>query len=390
MAAVLLAGFCTFLDLYATQPILPLLMRAFHVPEVEAALTVSVATFAVALTAPIVGMISDRVGRRPVITFSILALTVPTFLAATASTLPALLVWRFLQGCLMPGIFAITVAYVSEEWAEEGPGAAMSAYVTGTVLGGFTGRFLSGMVAEHWSWRVAFVLLGVLNLAGAIAVRAWLPPSRRFTREAHWGASLLGMASHLRSRDLLSAYAVGFNVLFSLVATFTYVTFHLSAPPYRVSNVFLAYLFTVYLVGAAVTPIAGRWIDRFGHRLCVAVALGVSSMGALLTLAPNVWAVAAGLALCCSGVFVCQSASSSYVGLVAGRARSSAVGLYVTLYYVGGTAGGILPGLLWKWGGWTSCVVLVVAMQVAAMSLALTFWRTHTYRSSLGAPWSIE
>ena len=38
---------------------------------------------------------------------------------------------------------------------------------------------------------------------------------------------------------------------------FTYVTFHLSEPPYSLSTAALGWLFVVYLVGAAVTPLAG-------------------------------------------------------------------------------------------------------------------------------------
>ncbi len=57
----------------------------------------------------------------------------------------------------MPGIIAVMLAYVHEEWAGRGVGRAMSAYVTGTVIGGFLGRFISGIVATHWHWRATFL-----------------------------------------------------------------------------------------------------------------------------------------------------------------------------------------------------------------------------------------
>lgn len=74
-------------------------------------------------------------------------------------------------------------------------------------------------------------------------------------------------------------------------------------------------------------------------------------------------------------MFICQSAASSHIGVAAGHARSSAAGLYVSLYYAGGTVGSVVPGLLWRIGGWTACVVLIVAVQSIAATLAFLFWR---------------
>ncbi len=374
VVAVALAGFCTFLDLYATQPLLPLFVRLFHAPTARVSLTVSATTLAVALAAPFAGLLADRVGRKPVIVASIFGLVVPTALAATASTLHALIFWRLLQGLCMPGIFGVMMAYISEEWSG-GAGSAMAGYVTGNVLGGFCGRFLTGLIAEHFGWREAFAVLAGLNLLGAVSVWRWLPPSRRFQPETDWRASLRAMAGHLRNPALLATYAVGFNVLFSLVATFTYVTFYLAAPPFRLGTLALGSVFLTYLLGAVVTPLGGRWIDRFGPRIALAAALAVSGGGVLLTLASRLPLVIAGLALCCSGVFVCQSAASSFVGKAAGRARSSATGLYVTFYYTGGSVGATLTGLFWARGGWPTCVLLVVGVQAVTAAVALAFWR---------------
>ena len=359
VVAVALAGFCTFLDLYATRTLLPLFVKLFHAPTARVSLTVSATTLAVALTAPFAGLLADRVGRKPVIMASIFGLVVPTALAATASTLHMLIFWRLLQGLCMPGIFAVT----------------MAGYVTGNVLGGFCGRFLTGLIAEHYGWREAFVALAGLNLLGAVAVWRWLPPSRRFQAEADWSASPWAMAAHLQNPALLATYVVGFNILFSLVATFTYITFYLAAPPFRLGTLALGSVFLTYLLGAVVTPLGGSWIDRVGPRTALARALAVSCGGVLLTLAPYLPLVIVGLALCCSGVFVCQSAASSFVGMAAGRARSSATGLYVAFYYTGGSAGATLTGLVWARGGWPACVTLVVTVQAVTAALALAFWQ---------------
>ena len=83
---------------------------------------------------------------------------------------------------------------------------------------------------------------------------------------------------------MLATFAVGFCVLFSLVGVFNYVTFHLAAPPYSLLPGALGSIFFVYLAGVLMTPLAGRSIDRFGHRRTLAIAIAVSILGVALTL----------------------------------------------------------------------------------------------------------
>jgi len=373
-AAVVLAGFCAFLTLFAPQPLLPLLAMAFHASAGAIGFVVTVSTIAVAMAAPLTGVIADRFGRKNVIVPAAFLLAVPTILAGTSTSLGQLLFWRFWQGILTPGIFAVTIAYITEEW-EEGAGAAMSAYVAGTVLGGFSGRMVAALAAAQFSWRWAFFSLGLLNALSGIAIWAWLPQGRRVVQVRRRVSTVRSMWQHLRNPRLLATYAVGFCVLFTLLATFNYINFYLAAPPFRLGTAALGLLFTVYLVGAFVTPFAGRLIDHVGHRFTLALAFSGGIAGICLTLLPSLPAVILGLSLCCTGVFIGHSSASSYIGTVAREARASAVGLYVMCYYAGGSAGSALSGHFWNRGGWPACVALVASVQVLTIITASVFWK---------------
>jgi len=373
-AAVVFAGFCAFLTLYAPQPLLPMLSAAFHASATAVSRLITVSTMAVAIAAPFSGVIADRLGRKRVIVPSALLLAAPTLLAAASTGLGQLLFWRFWQGVFTPGIFAVTIAYINEEW-ETGAGSAMSAYVAGTVLGGFSGRMVSALVAAHSSWRGAFLALGVLDVIGAAIMWAWLPPDRHTARPRRRDSTARAMLRHLRNPRLAATYCVGFCVLFTLVASFTYVNFYLAAPPFLLGTTALGLLFVVYLVGAVVTPIAGRSIDRVGHRFALAAAYSGGAAGIAITLARSLPLVMLGLSLCCTGVFIAQSAASSYIGTVAEEARAAAVGLYVMFYYIGGSAGAEVPGHLWSRGGWPACVALIAGVQIFTIAVGLAFWR---------------
>ncbi len=371
---VVLAGFCAFVGFYATQPLLPLLASIFHAGKVAVSMTITASTIGVAIAAPIAGRVADRLGRRRVIVIAALLSAFCNFLAATSSGLNELILWRFIQGLITPGVFAITVAYVNDEWTDGQRGRTMGYYVTGTVIGGFSGRMISGTTAAHFNWRWALIALGTVNLIAAIAVWAWLPRERHFRRTAKSASPFHAILDHLKNRQLLATYAVGFCVMFSLVSTFTYITFHLAAPPFNLGAAALGSIFFVYLVGAVVTPVCTRYIDRFGYRNAVAAAVAMGITGMLLTMGSRLWIVLLGLCICCSGVFISQASASSNIGTAATHNRALAVGLYVTFYYLGGSAGASFPGWLWNAGGWTACIALVIAVQIATVIIALTEW----------------
>lgn len=357
---------------------LPLFEQLFRVSKTEATLTVSATMLMVALLAPFAGALADRFGRKRMIVASTLGLAIPTALAATSTNLHALIAWRFAQGIFIPGVLSVAIAYISDEWQEGGVGAAMAALVTGNVIGGFSGRLVSGVVTHFAGWRYSFLALGLINLAGGLATWRYLPPDHHYVARATRAAGTARMAlsalvARITSGRLLVSYLVGFNVLFSLVATFTYVVFRLAAPPFRLDQLALSAIFAVHLVGAATTAIAGPWIDRVGPRMMLMAALSSAILGALLTLASQLVVVVVGLALCAASAFVCQSSSTSYLRLVAPRdARGAASGLYISIYYIGGSAGGVLPAAAWAWRGWPACVALVIAVQLLTLALAST------------------
>ncbi|HEY8749271.1 MAG TPA: MFS transporter [Tepidisphaeraceae bacterium] len=375
VAMVALIGFCVFLTVYATQALLPLLADLFHATKFHVSLTVSATTIGIALGSPFVGLLAEKLGRRQIMVASVMLLTLPVLLASTARSLNALIAWRFVQGLIMPGIISVTMAYVSEEWASGGAAAVMAAYVAGNVLGGVTGRFLSGLIASHFGWPAAFVVLAILNAIGALAVWRWLPSASSTPQDLSFVAGLKDMLDHFRRPIMVATFLAGAGVLFSLVATFTYITFYLAAAPFNLSTTALGSLFGVYIVGVVVTPVCGRWIERLGHRRALMISAAAASLGVLLTLAPALIWVVTGLALCSSAIFVCQAATASYLGHIAGKSRASAAGLYSSFYYAGGTAGAAVPALAWSLGGWPACVLLNIIILIAVVLLAFTFWR---------------
>jgi MFS transporter, YNFM family, putative membrane transport protein len=384
--AVGLAGYCTFINLYSPQAILPLLSEQFGAGAAEISAIITASTLAVALTAPFTGAVADVLGRKRVIVTSMLVLAIPTVMAALAPTLSALIFWRFVQGLVMPPVFAVTIAYIGDEWPAHEAAAVAGVYTSGASLGGFSGRFLAGIIADLAGWRAAFLVLATMTLAGGIAVSILLPRERKFVSSEGLIASSRQMLAHFRNGQLLATYAVGFGVLFNFIATFTYISFRLAADPYNLSATWLGIIFIVYLTGSVLTPLSGWAVRRFGRRRFMVRVIAVWVSGIALTLLTPLWAVILGLAVCAGCGLMCQSISTGYVTITAKVGRSSAVGLYVTSFYTGGSFGAALGGLAWTVGGWAACVAMVTAMLVIMAAIVFFAWARRVPAAPATAP----
>jgi YNFM family putative membrane transporter len=373
--AIATAGFCAFVNLYTPQALLPELSKEFGVSAGDISWLMTAGTGAIALTAPFTGVLADIVGRKRLITAAMFGAVAPTLIMTMVGSVPAFAFWRFVQGIMLPPIFTVAVAYIGDEWPAADVPRIAGIYISGTSIGGFCGRFIPGMLSDLIGWRLAFSVVALLTLAAAIIVALTLPYERQFVRSGGLADSLKQMLRHLRDPQLVATYAIGFGVLFNFIATFTYVSFHLAAPPYLFSPTLLGALFLTYLASSPIVPWVGRAIVLFGRRPFVLGVIALWIVGVLLLLAPPVSVIMTGLTLCAVCGMVCQAVSTGYVTLTAKEGRSSAVGLYATSYYVGGSAGALLGGLAWTFSGWSGCVATIVIMQVIIAAIVAVMWR---------------
>ena len=383
--AVGLAGYCAFINLYSPQSILPLLSEEFHASAAEVSTIITVSTLAVALTAPFTGAVADVLGRKRVIVAAMFVLVIPTLMVGLSTSLSAVIFWRAVQGLVLPPIFAVTVAYIGDEWPAKEATTAAGIYSSGSSLGGFSGRLVTGVIADLISWRAGFAVLAGVAAVGAVAVAFLLPRERRFVRSEGLRASGRQMLGHFRNSQLVATFAVGFGVLFNFICTFTFISFYLAAPPYNLSASWLGALFVTYLVGSVLTPWIGWAVGRFGRRPFMVGVIAVWLAGIALTLAPSLPLIVAGLALGAGCGLICQAVSTGYVTVTAKAGRSSAVGLYVTGFYLGGSFGAAVGAIAWTLGGWPTCVALVAAMLVIMAAIVIFAW-SETARQEKPSP----
>ena len=371
-----MAGFATFGMLYCVQPLLPGFSSHFGVSAGNSALALSLSTGVLAVSMLVAGVVSDRVGRRPVMVASLLVSALLTLAAALVDDWGTLLVLRALLGVTLSGLPAVAMTYLVEEMDGSSLGLAMGLYIGGNAVGGMSGRLIAGVVADHWGWRAGIGAVGVIAVLAALALWTQLPASRHFRARREQLSRLPARFAGLFADAALPwLFACGFLLLGVFVTLYNYLGYHLLAPPYRLSQTVVGLIFTVYLIGSFSSAWMGQLAGRLGRGPVLALSFGLILAGIALLALPWLPAMAAGIALATFGFFGGHSVASSWVGVRAGNLRAEASALYLFSYYLGSSVLGALGGVFYTHWGWAGVCGFTLVLTLAGGGAAWRLWQ---------------
>ncbi len=363
-------GFATFAMLYGTQPILPLLCEAFGISPASASLSVSAGTAALALLLIPASILSDRIGRMRVMKASLALAAIVSLASPFVTDFNQLLVLRALLGAALAGLPAAAMAYLGEEIAPQAQGRAMGLYIAGNALGGMSGRFISALVAEWTSWRVALGVLGVLGVIAAFLFWRSLPASRHFSARAARPARILSDIRVLFTDAAMPwLFLTAFLLMGAFIGLYNYLGFRLMDAPFGLSQSAIGAIFGLYLIGTWASAWGGQLADRHGRRNILWIMVCVMTTGLLTTLSPSLPIIIAGVAVFTFGFFAAHSVASGWVGRRANERRALAAALYLTCYYLGASIIGTLTGPAWTSHGWGGVTLVLGACLLATLLL---------------------
>lgn len=296
----LIFGF-VFLDLLGYSLILPLL--PYYAETFGATLTLvgllgTSNALAQLIAAPLIGRLSDRYGRRPLLIFSIAGTALSFLVLGLARTLPLLFLSRILDG-LLGGDIALARAYITDVTDEKsrsrGLGIIGAAFGLGFIIGPAMGGFLS-----RFGYHVPALVAAGLSLINLIAVVLWLPESLKVRNESGRRDPMSqrprAALSYRALREALARpcmgplltvlllYGLAFTLFQSNFALFTKERLGLDA---QATAFILTYvgLLSVLVQGFAI----GRLTDRYSERSLILVGAAVLTVSlALWAFVPNV------------------------------------------------------------------------------------------------------
>jgi predicted MFS family arabinose efflux permease len=390
-----LTAFLTVVDLFATQAILPTLVRSYGVTPAAMGVAVNASTFGMAASGILVALFSHRINRRLGILASLVLLSIPTALLATMPILALFTLLRVAQGLCMSAAFTLTLAYLAENCSAGDLAGAFAAYITGNVASNLFGRLMSAALADHFGLAANFYVFALLNLSGAALVYFALSQTRPMPAMVpQMQSPLAAMKAHLRNGPLTASFTIGFLILFAFIGTFTYVNFILTRQPIHLAQMSLGFVYFVFLPSIFTTPIAGRIAARLGLRRAIFAGFALALAGAPLLLSSRLGVVLAGMVLMGMGTFFAQAIATGFVSRAATADRGVASGLYLGSYFLGGLVGAAVLGQVFDRFGWGACVAGIAAALLLACRLSLALklpdsrplWKAKNNGISVSAP----
>jgi YNFM family putative membrane transporter len=370
--ALLLAGFSTFALMYDVQSILPLFSAQFGVSAATASLAVSLTTGTMALVFIPAAVLSDRIGRRSIMIFSLVASAALTLVSALLPGWNELLVMRAAIGLALAGLPSVAMAYVSEEVHANSIGFAMGLYIAASAVGGMAGRLGMALLSQYIGWREAIGLMGGAGLVAGLAFAVIAPHSRAFAATHHDLRSLLSvMRGLLADKVLPLLYIEGFLLMGVFVTIYNYVSFRLEAAPYNLSQAAVGSVFLVYLLGAFSSAWIGGLASRLGPQRVLWMPIAVLAAGIALTAARPLVVVLCGIAIITGAFFAAHSTASGWVGRRATRSRAQAAALYLLFYYLGSSVLGSAGGIAWNLAAWAGVAGFALLLTLVALTIAI-------------------
>ncbi|MGJ0479148.1 MFS transporter [Pantoea agglomerans] len=374
--ALFSAGLATFALLYCVQPILPVLSQQFGVSPATSSLSLSISTGLMALGLLVTGPLSDAVGRKSVMVTALMLAAICTLISATMTSWHGILIMRGLMGLSLSGVAAVGMTYLSEEMDAQVVAFSMGLYISGNSIGGMSGRLLSGVLTDLFSWRIAVAVIGCFSLASALMFWKILPASRHFRPITLRPRNLLiNFRLHWRDPGLPWLFAEGFLLMGAFVTLFNYIGYRLLDAPWHLSQAVVGLLSVVYLTGSWSSPKAGALTNRLGRGPVMLGATAIMLLGLLITAFNSLWLILPGMMLFTAGFFAAHAVASGWIGPRARRARGQASSLYLFSYYVGSSVAGTLGGLFWHNFGWSGITLFISILLILALTVA---WRLHS------------
>lgn len=335
-------GLVVISSLYITIPLVSVFAEAFKVSITQAAWTGSAFSLSYALGFLLLGPLSDRYGRKQMIVYGLIILTVVSPIVGLFSNLTILIVLRAIQGMAAATFAPTAISYVVEVFPEEKRITATGFVSTGFLMSGIVGQVFASLVSENLGWNYVFYLLGALYLITVIVVILFLPKYPVPLIKGNRFDSFIQMGSIFKQKPLLLCYTIAITLFLSFVGMYTTLGSYLSGS-FDLNSQDILYVRCVGIFGMLVSPFSGRLVVKFGIHAVLRGGLSLAVLGlAILGVSANVVFLIVMSVVFVAGISITVSTLISLVGQLGGATRGAAISLYSFILFLGATLGPIV------------------------------------------------
>ena len=336
---------------YYNQPLLGSMAKDFAVSDFSASMVATLTQIGYVAGLVLVIPLGDLVSRKRLI--------LTNYIVSSCALLAG-------ASSVMPQFFIPLVSYNSApDHKVRNVGIIQSCLLIG-ILGS---RVFSGFLADIWGWRSVYFVACVFMLGCFLMIHKMLPVLPARSRESYAGLwkSLLRLLSkypYLRIASLRAALAYG-----SFFALWSCLAFRMKQEPFFASDDIIGALGLCGLAGASTVVFISGYIQKYGARFFSIVGGCVVLAAWLLAFWGNdsyLWMIIA-ILLIDAGMQSIHLSNQTSVVVLDASAINRINTVYMTIYFLGGSAGTFVSGLFWQHYGWTGVVGVGVAFTAASL-----------------------
>ncbi len=356
----------TFSALYAPQPLQPILMSEFGVSKEQAALLTTVTMIPLGIAPIVYGYMLESFSSKKLFSIGIGALALLQLAFFFTDNFHLLIVIRFFVGMAIPAVLTSIMTYISTVTKRETVQKQMAYYISSTILGGFAGRFFSGLIASYFGWRWTFLILAFSLALAFVLIRSLHEAEIQISK-----FSVRSVLDVLKKRQFATIYLLIFATFFTFAAILNFIPFRVREISAGSSSFTIGIMYMGYIMGIVMSLNALRIIKIFGGEMnTVFTALAFYVCTLFMFTYPSLCVMFFGMFLFCCGMFLAHSVASGYVNKIADDKKGITNGLYVSFYYAGGTFGSFVPGFVYSGLGWNSFLLFIGSVLSVSVTAA--------------------
>jgi len=321
-------------------------------------------TIPFALTCIPLGMLADRVNRKRLLVFLMLAWSLLTGMAGLATTVVLLYISRIGVGALESGFSPVSLSILTDKFSKKTRATAMGIFALGAPMGVFAGMALGGFIAGEYGWRAAFFIAGAPGILLALTIAASVKEPKRghFDEPDHKSIgsenadqlpSFLAVLKNIGSDRALFLVLAGLTLSMVAPAVFSIWTpsFLIRVHGMDIKQAGFAASIVVGVCGAFGAPVGGYFADYLGRekewRKLISPMIGISlsivcAALALIVLKDIVWILVALAVATFFAQFLVGTGFSVTAGLAPPSMRSAILSISLVLYNLGSYGFGVL------------------------------------------------
>ena len=274
--ALALGSFCIGTSEFASMGIIQLFSASLGIDVPQATGAITAYALGVVVGAPVVTLAAARLNRRTLLLALMGLFVIGNLLSAVATSLPLLVVARFIAGLPQGAYFGAGAMVATYILGPGQSGRAFAIVMTGLTVATIFGSPLATFLGQHLGWRETYVAVAALSGVALLAIRQWLPRT-----EALNGTPVVQELSALRKGQLWGVMAVATTGIASLFAVYTFIGPIVTDATHLVP-VMIPVALAIFGIGMTVgNELGGRLADLFPMR---GIVLGFGSALVMLVI----------------------------------------------------------------------------------------------------------